>query len=64
MQTFSPSQSPFVLHLTAEVVSSMSWTGKAKLDIVKSESAVVIRLIERMMTEILIWMVRLGVVCC
>ena len=42
----------------------MSWTGKAKLDIVKSESAVVIRLIERMMPEILIWMVRLGVVCC
>jgi len=53
MHTFPPVQSAFELHVAAEVVSSsISWRGKARLVIVKSESAVVIRLIERMVPEL------------
>jgi hypothetical protein len=48
MHTFPPLQSAFVLHLVARVVNSVSSTGNARVVIVKSESAVVMRLIERM----------------
>jgi hypothetical protein len=54
MHTFPLGQSALVLHVAAEVVSSkVSWTGKARVVIVKSESAVAIRLIERMVIDFL-----------